>query len=146
MNAAPNADSMMSMAPPATASAMVVSSIRLGTTTTVGSYSTLTAPMAVKCMKQMASVSSVGATHMAHAPRQAPECHHGRCAQGHAAQDCNRAQSEIPLQLARHDQGLHADEVHGRDARTDDRAADDGVTVARPGRDPKAAGWSRPRR
>ena len=66
MNAAPNADSMISMAPPATASAMVVSSIRLGTTTTVGSYSTLTAPMAVKCMKQMASVSSAGATHLAY--------------------------------------------------------------------------------
>ena len=70
--------------------------------------------------------------------RQALECHHGRRAQSHAAHACSRAQPEIPLHFARHDQGLHADEMHGGDARTDDRAAHDGVPVARPGRDPKS--------
>ena len=66
-------------------------------------------------------------------------------AQSQAAHDGDQAQPDVPMQVALHDQGMHAEEVHGGDAGTYDQATADGVM--RPAaRQPKSQPSSQPLR
>ena len=126
-SAAPTAASITSIVTPATANAMPTVFMTEGSTTMVGSGTTVAAAMAVKCSEQMASVSSPGATHRALRGSRRRLTTMAADGERHAEDHRGDHMRLVPIQRAGDNHRRHARVVHHADA-----GADDGATHSHP--------------